>query len=124
MPQHLVIRLPLISLLLNENVRMRCNCILFQKIDQHIENAVYKAHCALDFIIRISACFLCLKPIKVLYSSFVRSHLTSQVWNPQYEISLVMRMSRKKSCDTRAQQSSLDYEYRYRRYHFFPLVCR
>lgn len=56
--------------------------------DQHIDDIVNKAFRALGFIMRTTACFRSLKPIKMLYCSFVRSHLeyASQVWNPQYGI--------------------------------------
>lgn len=43
-------------------------------LDQHIDHIVKKASSALGFIIRQSASFRSLKPIKILYYSFVRSH--------------------------------------------------
>ncbi|KAJ8732328.1 hypothetical protein PYW08_015058 [Mythimna loreyi] len=56
--------------------------------DSHIESIVNKASKELGFIIRNCSVFRSLKSIKVLYCSFVHSHLeyASQVWNPQYEI--------------------------------------
>ena len=56
--------------------------------DAHIDNIVKKASRALGFIVRMSSEFKSIKAIKILYCSFVRSHLEycSQVWNPKYNI--------------------------------------
>lgn len=98
--------------------------------DSHIESIVNKASKALGFIIRNCSVFRSLKPIKVLYCSFVRSHLeyASQVWNPQYEIykSRVESVQRKfmRYLDYKAKQFSSDYDHRCKRYHFLPLETR
>ena len=98
--------------------------------DQHIESIVKKASKALGFIIRTSACFRSLKTIKILYCSFVRSHLeyASQVWNPQYEIykTRIEAVQKKflRYLDFRAHQYSTDYDQRCHRYHFLPLEHR
>lgn len=98
--------------------------------DQHVNSIVTKASKALGFILRTTACFRSLKPVKILYCSFVRSHLeyASQVWNPQYEIykSRIEGVQRKflRYLDYRAQQYSVDYDHRCRRYHFLPLELR
>lgn len=98
--------------------------------DDHIESIVNKASKALGFIIRSCSSFRSLKPIKVLYCSFVRSHLeyASQVWNPQYEVykSRIESVQRKflRYLDYKAGQSSTDYKHRCKRYHFLPLDLR
>lgn len=98
--------------------------------DQHVNSIVKKASKTLGFILRTTACFRSLKPVKILYCSFVRSHLeyASQVWNPQYETykSRIEGVQRKflRYLDYRAQQYSVDYEHRCKRYHFLPLEMR
>lgn len=98
--------------------------------DQHIDIIVNKAFRALGFIIRTTACFRSLKPIKILYCSYVRSHLeyASQVWNPQYAIykTRIEGVQRKflRYLDYKAQQWSEDYVHRCKRYHFLPLEKR
>ena len=98
--------------------------------DQHIDGIVGKASRALGFVIRASACFRSLKPIKVIYCSFVRSHLeyASQVWNPQYGIhkSRIEGIQKKflRYLDYKAHQVSIDYSHRCKRYHFLPLDRR
>lgn len=98
--------------------------------DDHIETIVKKALKALGFIIRACSSFRSLKPVKVLYCSFVRSHLeyVSQVWNPQYEVykSRIESVQRKflRYLDFKAKQFSVDYEHRCKRYHFLPLHVR
>lgn len=98
--------------------------------DQHIESIVKKAAKALGFITRMSANFRSIKTIKIIYCSFVRSHLeyASQVWNPQYEIynSRIEAIQKKflKYIDFKARQYSADYSQRCHRYHFLPLEHR
>lgn len=52
----------------------------------HIEQIVAKASRSLGFIMRVAGCFKNAKTLKILYCSFVRSHLeyASQIWNPRY----------------------------------------
>lgn len=55
--------------------------------DSHIDNIVGKASRAMGFIMRVSKPFKSMKTLKILYCSYVRSHLeyASQIWNPKYE---------------------------------------
>jgi hypothetical protein len=53
----------------------------------HIDNVISKASRALGFVMRSSVDFHHIKTLKILYCSFVRSHLeyASQIWNPRYQ---------------------------------------
>lgn len=103
------------------------NKLLF---DKHVNNIVQKASKVLGFVIRSTACFQSLKPLKILYCSYVRSQLeyASQVWNPQYQvyISRIESIQRRflRYLDIKAHQFSADYIERCRRYHFLPLEYR
>ncbi|CAK1580774.1 unnamed protein product [Parnassius mnemosyne] len=98
--------------------------------DKHIEYIVNKASKALGFILRTSSCFRSLKAVKILYCSYVRSHLeyASQVWNPQYivYISRIESIQKKflRYLDFKAQINSANYLERCKRYHFLPLEYR
>ncbi|CAH2106212.1 unnamed protein product [Euphydryas editha] len=54
--------------------------------DEHVDNIVAKASKALGFIMRCSTGFTKAKTLKILYCTFVQSHLeyASQIWNPCY----------------------------------------
>lgn len=56
--------------------------------DTHINDIVNKASKSLGFIMRLSKSFTKAKTIKILYCTYVRSHLeyASQIWNPCYHI--------------------------------------
>lgn len=103
------------------------NKLLF---DTHIDHIIKKANKALGFVMRSSKEFKNLKVIKVLYCTFVRSHLeyASQIWNPRYGIykSRIEAIQRKflKYLDFKARQYSVNYEHRCKRYHFLPLELR
>ncbi|CAF4919102.1 unnamed protein product [Pieris macdunnoughi] len=103
------------------------NKLLF---DRHIDSVVSKASKSLGFIIRTSAVFKHLKTIKILYCSFVRSHLeyASQVWNPQYQEykARLENIQRRflRFLDFKAHQHSDGYHHRCQRYHFLPLENR
>ncbi|KAG6455708.1 hypothetical protein O3G_MSEX009346 [Manduca sexta] len=98
--------------------------------DSHVDYIIKKASKALGFIIRNSVHFRSLKPLKVLYCSYVRSHLeyASQVWNPQYDVYIhrIESIQAKflRYLDFRARQFSVDYDHRCNRYHFLPLENR
>ena len=55
--------------------------------DKHITNTINKASKALGFVVRMSKCFRNMKTIKIIYCSYVRSHLeyASVIWNPLYD---------------------------------------
>lgn len=54
--------------------------------ESHVDSIIKKASKALGFIMRISKCFKEVKTLKILYCTFVRSHLeyASLIWNPLY----------------------------------------
>lgn len=96
----------------------------------HIENVVSKATKALGFIFRISSEFKHIKTVKILYCSFVRSHLeyASQVWNPTYKtyIDRLERVQKKflRHIQWRSNCYLPTYISRCRNFHFLPLVER
>lgn len=56
--------------------------------DSHVDSVATKAYRALGFVMRNSVGFTKAKTLKILYCTFVRSHLeyASQVWNPNYRV--------------------------------------
>lgn len=98
--------------------------------DDHINSIVKKASRALGFVLRMSAEFTNIKTFKILYCSYVRSHLeyASQVWNPHYDVyssrleSIQKRFLR--YLQYRAHIYLPDYETRCRKFHFLPLFKR
>lgn len=56
--------------------------------DSHVDSVATKAYRALGFVMRSSVGFARAKTLKILYCTFVRSHLeyASQVWNPNYQV--------------------------------------
>lgn len=55
--------------------------------DVHVDSIISKASRSLGFVMRISKSFMNIKTLKLLYCTFVRSHLeyASQIWNPRYQ---------------------------------------
>lgn len=96
----------------------------------HIDNVVKKASKALGFILRISSEFKSIKTIKILYCSFVRSHLEygSQVWNPNYNIYInrLESIQRKflRYVQFRTKVYLPNYPKRCKKFHILPLFER
>jgi len=100
--------------------------------DIHIDQIIAKASKALGFVMRISGCFKRAKTFKILYCTFVRSHLeyASQVWNPYYN-KYIDRLERVQKRFIRflcfrlnINYSSHDYLNLCKRFHIQPLVNR
>lgn len=98
--------------------------------DAHIDNIVKKASKALGFVLRVSSDFKSIKTIKILYCSFVRSHLeyASQVWNPNYNVYINRIESIQKRFLRHIQYRSktflASYVYRCKKFHILPLYER
>lgn len=98
--------------------------------DKHIDKAVKKASKSLGFVIRSTHAFKSIKPIKVLYSAYVRSILeyASVIWNPQYDvyISRIESIQKKflRYLQFKSRQIDHGYDTRCKRYHFLPLEVR
>lgn len=98
--------------------------------DNHINKIVQKASRSLGFIMRSTSKFKKVKPIKVLYCSFVRSILeyVSVVWNPCYDIYIkrIESIQRKflKFLQFKTKTTDLCYRDRCVRHHFLPLDLR
>ncbi|KAL0870443.1 hypothetical protein ABMA27_005440 [Loxostege sticticalis] len=98
--------------------------------DKHVDSIVNKASKALGFLIRSCARFSSLKPIKILFCSYVRSILeyASQIWNPQYKVysdrieSIQKRFL--KYLQYKSKKRDVDYYARCKRHHFLPLHTR
>ncbi|KAL0881298.1 hypothetical protein ABMA27_001181 [Loxostege sticticalis] len=100
--------------------------------EDHINSIVAKASRALGFVMRNSVSFNKVKTLKILYCTFVRSHLeyASQIWNPRYQ-TYIARLERiqekfiKYLCfRTRVSYSSVNYLNLCRKHHLLPLVNR
>jgi hypothetical protein len=98
--------------------------------DIHIDKIVKKASRSLGFIMRSTSKFKKIKPIKVLYCSFVRSILeyASVVWNPCYDIYIkrIESIQRKflKFLQFKTNTTDSCYHDRCVRHHFLPLDLR
>lgn len=98
--------------------------------EYHIDAIVAKASKAMGFIMRMSGSFKTMKTIKILYCSYVRSHLefASQIWNPDYE-KYKSRIEKLQSKFTRFlsfkfKLNKISYEQRCKKFHLLPLYLR
>lgn len=98
--------------------------------EKHIDNITHKTNKMLSFVMRSCSQFFCIKTIKILYCSYVRSILEycSQVWNPQYDVH-VKRLESVQKNMTRCLQLRCgnyddSYEVRCIREHLLPLNVR
>lgn len=97
--------------------------------DSHVDAIISKAFKALGFVMRNSREFGQAKTLKILYCSFVRSHLeyASQVWSPRYltyisRIENVQRRFVKYLCfRTGARYDSSQYLAVCKKHHLLPL---
>lgn len=95
--------------------------------DAHIDNIIKKATKTLGFILRLSADFRNIKTFKILYCTFIRSHLeyASQIWNPNYSIYIdrIERVQKRflRFLQFKTRKYSSNYIVRCKRFHMLPL---
>lgn len=99
--------------------------------DKHIDDIVSKASKALGFLMRSSKKFKNMKTVKLLYCSYVRSHLeyACQVWNPNYETysDRIEKIQRKFTRYLKFKFNisvNMTYEQRCAKFHLLPLHLR
>lgn len=100
--------------------------------DKHVDAIVAKASKSLGFIMRLSKCFTQAKTLKILYCTFVRSHLeyASEIWSPCYHkyidrIERVQKRFIKFLCfHQRVPYRSDNYLSLCKKYHLLPLSNR
>lgn len=100
--------------------------------ETHVDAIVAKASRSLGFIMRLSKCFSQAKTLKILYCTFVRSHLeyASQIWNPCYHkyinrIESIQKRFIKYLCyHQKIPYQSENYLNLCKKYHILPLVTR
>lgn len=100
--------------------------------DEHVNSIVTKASKMLGFVMRNSQHFRKAKTIKILYCTFVRSHLeyASQVWNPRYNIYIerierIQRKFIKYLCfKLNIAYNSNNYDNLCKKHHLLPLYLR
>lgn len=98
--------------------------------DKHVDNIAKRANKALGFVIRASSQFSCIKVVKILYCTYVRSILEycSQVWSPQYDIYInrIESIQRRflRFIQFKCKCHDIDYDARCRRHHMLPLQKR
>lgn len=128
------------SYIFGDQVLPRTNCIRDLGVyhdskltfELHVDAIVAKASKALGFIMRLSKCFTQAKTLKILYCTFVRSHLeyASEIWNPCYHkyidrIESIQRRFIKYLCYHRkVPYRSEDYLNLCKKYHILPLINR
>lgn len=100
--------------------------------ESHVDAIVAKASRSLGFIMRLSKCFTQAKTLKILYCTFVRSHLeyASEIWNPCYHkyidrIENIQKRFIKYLCyHQRVPYQSENYLNLCKKFHLLPLINR
>ncbi|KAL0881825.1 hypothetical protein ABMA27_001603 [Loxostege sticticalis] len=132
-PTKLIFNYTLLNLPLTRVDKIKDLGVIFDSkllFDEHINNIVKKASRALGFVFRMSSEFKSVKTFKILYCSYVRSHLeyASQVWNPHYGTytSRIESIQRKflHYLQYRARIFLPNYKVRCKKFHLLPLFER